>query len=517
MKTRTSIFLFIIAVLILVGIFFVSKQVISSADGGIVRAKVVNPKSTVETETEVTSGNVATQFQNFDTFIDLYPSETLISSIAIDFNADAYDDEVNIVRRAGEKFFSIVPGIYNPETSKYDRLESIPTKVSNTKTSSITGMDMIGDHKNALVYQGVDEDENSVMQIFMYIPGEDGNRFINIGDFVSDGTIFVQQIERDDSYQLSMARGDSYSVWVYKSEVDEQNPSSNKALNQIQQEYKWNLMTMRYELVQEIKVAASRLAAAELSKIQDGTVESFAAFLDGLWYKTENTDSDMRYFYFDYKNGEIIQFYGKIQEIYLWEVSRLRHNGIYISTVNADIANLHRRLDISLLGVDQIRITPRDDVNLIIKEDDIWVGVYKKLSLQSTFEEQNQDESKDVFRQELEKGSYWTSSDESMKISFVDDVYTITKEDYEEIGVYSFLTTGSYNVIQLRSNINDSALKTTYSMEFGTKTVPVRGSKKEKTVIDYDTITLTPVRITPTDSYSVEGEILTFTRTILDS
>ena len=503
MKTRTSIILFILAALFLTGVFFATRKFLNRGESAITRARVINPKTDDEVEVQTEKRETESQVEKFDTFINLKPSETLISSLTTDFNADSFDDEVVVVRKISEKNFFIIPGLYNPETMTYERMKEIPTKISSTKTFSIQNLDIIGDHRNALIYQGVDEQENSVMQIYLceYVEGE--LDFVCIGDFVSDGTIFVQQTERTDSYELSMTKGDSYSVWLYKS--DNSTPGNDTTLNQIQQEYKWNPLERQYVLAQEVKVAGNKLAQAELSKIQDGTVETFASFLNGLWEKTANTGSHFRYFYFDYDNREIIQYYGDIQEIYKWEVSRLRHNGIYISTTNFEISNLHRRIDISLLSTDKIRLTTRDDINIIIKQDDLWDGTYQKLDLDSTIDDADKIK-ENVVRKEIEKSPIWNGVDGSTVISFVDSVFILKRDDIEEKGVYTTFTAGNYNVLQLRSNSYDSILDTDYTIEFGTKV------EKNKTVPDLDTIILTPVKVTPTDCFAVDGEILTFTR-----
>lgn len=510
MKTKTSILLFVLAGLFLTATFFITREYISSRRHEVTRAKIINPKNADSQAEETDLTNIESQIEKFDTLIKLKSTETLISSLTIDLNADTFEDEVVVIRKASEKNLVILAALYDPETSEYHRIKEIVTNISSTKTFTLMGMDMIGEHQNALIYQGVNEAENSVMQIYMCEQMEEGMELVQIGDFTSDGTIFVSQTNRSDAYDRSMAKGESYSVWIYKSDVFEnaRAQDSSKAMNQIQQEYKWNGLTKKYELAQELKVAASRLEAAELSKIQDGTVESFAGFLDGLWYKTSNVDSNLRYFFFDYKNKEIIQFLGDKQEIYLWEISRLRHNGIYISTVNSSISNLHRRIDIGLVGVDQIRIATWDDVNLVIKEDNLWDGTYKRLAVQTAYEEKQAEPSE--FEKELEKGNVWTSADGMMNLSFKDSIYLIKNDTQDESGVYSFLNAGGYNVVQFRSNSDVSMIKAAYSMEFGKKTEIVR--KKERIVTDKDTIILTPVTISPMDCFASEGEILTFTR-----
>ena len=191
----------------------------------------------------------------------------------------------------------LVPSLIDQETGIYKRLDPIPTEFTRTRTFSYSGMDLTGDHKTSLIYQGVKDDGNYVMEIFMYKKEGSLNGMVNIGDFTCDGTIFIQQTERSESYELSMSKGESFSVWVYKSEGQGDSKASN-GQNQIQEEYKWNSSTQKYELAQTIKVTAGRLAAKELSRIQDGTVETFAAFLEGLWYKTSKSDGNIRYLYF---------------------------------------------------------------------------------------------------------------------------------------------------------------------------------------------------------------------------
>ena len=526
MKTKSITLLFVITAILLAAGFYASRKLITKNEKTAVRAKIVTPKGSQTADEEADTDRVNSDFntENFDTFITLRSNETLINTITIDFNNDGYDDEVITVRKTGSENFTIVPGLFNPETADYDRLEDIPTTISRIRTFSLSGMDLIGDHCNSLIYQGVADDENYVMQIFLWEPREgsrhaddtdttDGS-LLKIGDFVSDGTIFIQQTERSDSYQLSLSKGESFSVWVYESEkiVDE---SGNivAGQNQIQKEYKWNSGSKKYELANEIKVTAGKLAANELSRIQDGTVETFAAFLDGLWYKTSNEDNVIRYIYYNYENREIILLQSDVQEVYEWEDSKLRHNGIYLYTVNSDITNLQRRFDLLLISVDEIKITLYDSIGLIIKESSEWDGQYKKMSLQSSFEETD-DEEKNRFLVELEGDTTWNTVDGINALTINDSCYTFTFDDMQEEGLYSMMEIGSYNVLALRATSFNTVLNQFYALEFGTKTITETVKKKtvEKTVTDYDTIIFTPVKITPTDCFATDGKVYTFTR-----
>jgi hypothetical protein len=506
MKSKTVPVLFVLAAALIAGVFFISRKILVKEDKSSTRARIVTPKSASAASSENESTASSIESEKYETFVPLYSGETLISTLTIDINNDGYDDEVIIVRKASSQNLWVVAALIDSESGLYERLTPIETQFTRTRTFSYMGMDVTGEHKNALVYQGVADDGNYVMEIYLCVEEHGRSVLRNIGDFSCDGTVFIQQTERSESYALAMSKGESFSVWVYKS--DTQKEGETNAQNQIQQEYKWNPGSGKYELAREINVTAGRLAATELSRIQDGTVETFAAFLDGLWYKTSNTDGNIRYLYFNFDENEIIQLYKDTQEVYEWEDSKLRHNGIYLTAVNADIMNLHRRFDIALVNTDEIKITLRDDINLIINENTQWDGNYKKMSLQDTFGEGASTEEKSLYQKELEKGDIWKTADSTISLSFGDFTYSLINGGLSENGVYSIDKLGSYNVIQFRSDSEASVLGETYSMEFGTKVITetVKKQTVEKVVTDYDTITFTPVKLTSTDCFAIEGK-----------
>ena len=511
MKSRTVPLLFVLAAALIAGVFFVSKKILVKEDKSSTRARIVTPKSAAAGNAENESTGSSIETEKYETFVPLYSGETLISTLTIDINNDGYDDEVIIVRKASSQNLWVVAALIDSESGLYERLPPIETQFTRTRTFSYMGMDVTGEHKNALVYQGVADDGNYVMEIYLCVEDHGRSQLRNIGDFSCDGTVFIQQTERSESYALAMSKGESFSVWVYKSDIPKDGSAASSkpsvGQNQIQQEYKWNPGSGKYELAREINVTAGRLAATELSRIQDGTVETFAAFLDGLWYKTSNTDGNIRYMYFNFPDNEIIQLYKDIQEVYEWEDSKLRHNGIYLTAVNADIMNLHRRFDIALVNTDEIKITLRDDINLIISENTQWDGNYKKMSLQDTFGETTSTE-KSIYSKELQKGDIWKTADSAFAITFSDFTYSLLNGGLTDNGVYTVDKIGSYNVIQFRSDLDTSVLAETYSMEFGTKVITetVKKQSVEKIVPDYDSITLTPVKLTSTDCFAVEGK-----------
>ena len=79
--------------------------------------------------------------------------------------------------------------------------------------------------------------------------------------------------------------------------------------------------------------------------------------------------------------------------------------------------NLKRRFDISLVGVDEIKITLRDDIKLLIKESNLWDGNYKKFQSQSTISEDSNDSILQL-EKELLSCQAWSTTDEQNIFSF---------------------------------------------------------------------------------------------------
>ena len=538
-KTLVPTILLIVAIL-LGGVYYINKKGLFAKDESSNRAKVVTPVASDSDAGKTEARGTEIEGESYETFVPLNPGETLISTLLVDINNDGYDDEVIAVRSTTNPTLYLVPAIIDPVSGNYTRLEPIQTKFTSTRTFSYSSMDVIGEHKNSLIYQGVDDSGNYIMEIFLYQENKEKadsrgrsknsnksqpentqslekpmGQLISIGSFSCDGTIFIQQVERSESYELSLSKGESFSVWVYKSEKTIDPKTKKEVENQIQQEFKWNPISQHYELAQEINVTAGRLAAKEHSRIQDGTVETFASFLDGLWYKTSNVDGNIRYIYFDYDAGEIILLKADTEEVYLWEDSKLRHNGMYVTAVNADIMNLRRRFDVGLVNVDEIRITVQDYINLLIKENNMWDGNYKKMTLQSSiFHDKKEVSPVAEFYDNLREAPAWISADNATRISFTDYNYALEENDKIESGIYTMMPVGEYKVIQFRSDSLSSMLSDAYTMKFGTKTITETVKRKtvEKTVTDYDTIIFSPVKISSNDTFPVEGRSFTFLR-----
>jgi len=494
----------ILAVLIVVRIVYWREQ------RSVPRAKVVIPTSGTETEKKEVAGMQTQDSTSMTSFVPLLPTETLISTLSLDLNGDNLDDQIVAVRKEGVPYLILLVGMYEAETNSYIRTAEITTNISRVRTFSYTGIDMTGDHKTELVYQGVRDNGNSVMSIYMYRRKLNKYELVQIGNFESDGTIFIQQDDRSESYELSQSKGESFPVWVYSSAKDESG-SDNANLSQIQTEFQWDEREQKYTQIKQVRVTGSRIAAKELARIQDGTVETFADFLNGLWYKTSNDDDGIRYLFFDYPDREIIFLYQDTEEVYSWEDSNLRRSGIYLSSTNESITNMQRRCDITLTGVDEVRVHIIDDVRMIIKENNLWDGGYRKMTTQSSFSEEVRKTTDADYTAELQKGPSWTT-DNGMHIVFKNNTYVLTSDSVKDNGFFVSDTVAGSFVIQFRSASTQQVLAESYLMLFDSVTIPATKKHKEEVRIDYNTLRLTPVRLSPDTCFPVEGRALTLIR-----
>lgn len=517
---KITLWIFVAVILALLG-FLVVQKVLSKNVTVESRAKVVVPKVDFENSGSDETAGTKSEDLNRASFINLSSDETLLESISMDFDGDGHEDQISAVKTPATTFISLIIAIFDAETSTYIRKATIPTKISQVKTFTCISMDVTGNHKKELVYQGFVENGNSVLQILSGRTNHEELSIETIADFEVEGTIYIQQIDRDESYELGQARGASFPIWV---SATEEKAGTNQ-FDQLQTIYNYSESEKKYIQTSQTRVPQSRLEQRELRRIQDGTVKTFANFLDGIWYKTENP-SAMRYIYFDYQNKEIVFLYEDSEEVYSWNNSTIRRNGIYLSTVNSSIENLQRRFDITLVSTDTVRLKLQDDVRMLITESSLWDGTYKKMQ---TTRQASSEKKNDEFLKALEGKEKWESS-EGFEFTFENADFLIKTPTFNEKGILSTISIAGTELLQFRTSertpvmdetengfvIVDPNYKNSNNILFGTYlpeyklvTSAQSATKKQKArsaIYDKNTIILSPVRTSPTGFFKTDGK-----------
>ena len=452
MKRFSVIFLFLFAFTL--GFYFIFSSLTPDTEQETIRAKVVIPATTNQVEqSEDTESYSSVEFEN-TSLVQLNLDETLITTLSVDINSDTFEDQIIAVKKANKPNIVLIIGLYNSKTSEYQRFTEIQTSIFQVKTFSLMTMDLAGNHTNTLVCTGFSSNNDSILQA--YNPKSEKNRFsvVKIIDLKTDGTIFIQQAQRNDNYSIYNMNAECFPIIMYSTE---ETPEGTD-FEQVQTTYEWNKKTEVYEPTATTRLSSKKIAAKELARILDGTVSTFTNFLDGLWYRT-NTTGQQRYIFFDPKSEEIIFFDQAIQEVYDWLNATLRRSGIYITASNKSISNLVRYFDIALVSVDEIRVRVRDDVRMIIGTDTLWDGVYKKTS-QKMNSVQSKTTATNIIKTMEEGAGKWNFQDNS--VVFTDGVFSLSNKDKKESGVYTHTTLFNTDLIQFRADQENCKLNGFY-------------------------------------------------------
>lgn len=419
----------------------------------IVRARTVVPSSGNVVSSEYEKNIGAAEVSEYTSFIPLSPTETLLSSITFDFDGDNLDDQIIAVRKSDSPYVFLIVAIYVQNTNSYGRITEIETGISKVRSFTYAGMDITGTHRATLVFQGIRDDNMTVMQLYNCVGIGENAKIELIGKFESDGSIFIQESERSASYELLQSSGSSFPVWVYSSDTNRETGTQG----QLQTEYRWNASSRRYVWNSERHIERTDLAAEERARILDGNIETFTNFLNGLWYRVANEGGALRYLYFDYDAREIIFFYDEAQEVYSWEDSNLNRNGMYLTSFNSKISNLHRRFDIVLSSGNTVEMRISDDVRSLVREASSWDGEYRKISMSSSLDLHKPSDDVADFKNKIENNSWLV--DETYDIQFADYKYTLTSANAFDSGAYNIFKLGDNIVIQFRSVSGNNGTK----------------------------------------------------------
>ena len=157
--------------------------------------------------------------------------------------------------------------------------------------------------------------------------------------------------------------------------------------------------------------------------------------------------------YRDFEENEIIFSVNNMQELFTIDSVIPRRFGIYFSTKNASISSIHRRIDIELLGIDEVHIRVIDDIaRLKIGVASNWDGTYRKIN--NTVREAQNDTAYDDTRQLLTAdGKTWINA-EGDSLYFGDNSYRLSQDTAQSSGWYTILHIKDTAVLQLKDTEN---------------------------------------------------------------
>lgn len=428
-------------------------------------SKVIVPVAPdVDTAASSITDDYSETLANFGS-LSLNAGETLLQSYPVILRTDAgedSEDQICAIRRGNNPYIILIVGIFDPNTAMYVRAAEIETPVKKLNTFSVSTMDMTGDHRNEIVFTGFEENQ-TIMQV--YVCNVNG-KLMNprkVADIRSEGTISIQEVSRSDAYALGIASGESYSIYEYQP-VQSQSGSS---LDQLQIIYSWDKGYKSYNRTSSKLITNKVITSQEIDRILDGTRESFTKFLDGLWYKSQTNNDETRFIFFDDANGEIICLVNDNQELYSWTSDWMRKNGMTINTTNKSMSVLTRQLVVTLVAADEIKISANDNLLMVIGEETLWDGNYKKVTTPMTIQQTavQTDVSNHVSRLVTGENSWYTQ--DGNEITFTETGWSEKKNGSTvSEGIYSTDFMLGQELVQFRSQSSNPFFSGWYSVVY---------------------------------------------------
>ena len=380
--------------------------------------------------------------ENMQSAITLLSDEVLVDEVQADVNGDNKEDKIIAAKKLSDQFIYLFIFLQENEAQTFTRAAEIKTEATHTKTLSIYTLTVQEYQYPIIVYSGMNADN---MQVFgMYTAEIDKDTVIrmhSLAGIQADGQIILKN-DRDNSIS-------GYMIAAYYSDRDAPN-----TLNQIEKQYTWNEKKKLFEQTREIKIPGKKIESQFLKKFQTGDSNSFQAFLEGLWYQPSAKRDQNRSIFFNRSENEIIFSVNNIQELFTIDSITPRRFGIYFSTKNASISSIHRRIDIELIGIDEVRIRVIDDIaRLKIGVASNWDGAYRKIN-NSVREAQNNAAFDNIKGLLFADGKTWTNT-EGYSLSFSDNTYRLLQDTVQQSGWYTILQIKDNTVLQLKDTENN--------------------------------------------------------------
>ncbi|ULQ60598.1 pallilysin-related adhesin [Brucepastera parasyntrophica] len=493
----------ILAAVLLAGVFvlvLVTRNNNSGPDTEKQAARTIIP------DADAASGEETSNLQEILTYdelqvkplIVLEPDEIFVQALTVDLNKDETPDQICAVKKSTRPEIYLVPGIQNPITGVYTRLESVPTAITQTRTFIFYSMDVIGDRNYAIVCSGLTDDIIQVLSVFRPEIREGKTFLQSVAEIQSDGSITIQENSRSSAYNLGLTSGDSFPIISLNSD-----PAAPQSLDQIERTYRWNRISGRYELASEREIKGKKIESVLLIQLRNGNINAFEDFLDGLWYIT-SAAPDSRYLFFDNAKNELVFYTGETEEIFARDSISPRRNGVYMVTHNETIASIRRLMDIELAGTDEIRMKVHEDVQLKIGVGSNWDGTYRKMQNTAAMPVNESTRLLSQVRQIIDVSQEEWISAAGQTIILSNNAYTLNRTTGSETGRCALLSVQGRPVFQFKPD-SANGKSTFYLVDAGSK------MEKGETI---QTLTLSEVSISMNTILFEGSPALTFLRKI---
>jgi hypothetical protein len=296
----------------------------------------------------------------------------VLRTLSANLDADAAEEQLILLQNRSNLSLPVTVQVadYDQARKTYYLAWEGTALASASQPLTVNLEDLIGDHQNEVLIQGLDEAGHPSLDVLRLVPssGNLGFAYRSIFSKVSRGTIQILQPVRPDSYGTGQNSTVSDPI-VF----DEPDQASKDPRDTVRTTYTWLFQKGEYVATGVEKYKRDLTGDATLDKVFSGDTAGLEAFLQGPWVKAVPDKSGLLLVLFLDPTGREINFATtQAQEIYHWEVSsRNSRNSLYIVGSN-DLINLIKlQMSVSVSAPDTIEVNAQDNPT--------WTGTYKKL------------------------------------------------------------------------------------------------------------------------------------------
>jgi len=360
--------------------------------------------------------------------VPISQDDSVIAVYNVNLDLDASEEQILLLTRVkAESPVRIAVVVYDSIIAGYTISYEQETGSTNRSASSLTFVDLIGDHSVEIVCIGKNTGGEQTIEVLRrsVSPTGFGLYYESIFSHEVDGTAAIETVARSEAYREGFSNGASFAiVTLAPPEVPE------SLLDLIRVRYYWRFAERRYVRGQEELISGKAIEQLQLQELFRSGAESFEEFLRGAWFLESPALKEPVYLFYE-PNGRRFTYYSKnIQEVYVWGVTyKTLVNQVELTGVNKLIPYIRKNLYVRVDGIDSIRLIGANP----------WSGIYRRIDVlqQAGYEQAVPEESGEISLEGV------FLSDIGERLFFAGDEFELEWSKRSISGLYSLYSIGT--------------------------------------------------------------------------
>jgi hypothetical protein len=385
-------------------------------------------------------------------------NESVISIITRDFDLDSVEEQIIAYRNFQEIDMPIyVTYADTAENGEYARVWTSLTAATRPGSLVLYSEDLIGDGGVCALVSGMNGSGEQTLTVFRKNSSSHERQnmshdpFTKIAEFIIEGSIAVQEVQRSQNYQQGGIRGQSLTISTFSRDYESAN-----MLDQIETTYTYNAANGLYEQSKIVRVPGRQIEQRRVTELLSAP-NKFEEFISGLWVH-DLSNGQKQYVYFNPARAELVFYINNTEEVFTWQESNPTRYGLHIIGKNISLAKIRCTMNIELESLESIRLRVFQDAYLRTGPSTVWDGSYRKI--------QTVDTAAAVKRTRPYLNGAYSNESGGKIVFFRDGSYELYGQQNESLhkGKYVFFTVCDNELLELRPLVPEAASKITFKI-----------------------------------------------------